>query len=252
MRHPRPGVLRTAVTVVVLAALPLPAQVIDTGTPPTVPNWPIFPFGRASEVSWASFGQSFVVAAAGPTRLDAFTFWLRDNDVSIGGSTPYHAYIFAWDPATRRTGDTYLFRSALQTYTSAPTPTAFNFVTGGVNLTAGQNYLAVLSSVEVADAPLGLRPGMVVSTAWPNDGYAAGTTFTRPGPAGLATLTGSAWAFAGGVTNGQDFAFRATFSTADGPVPPMPPTTVPEPSTIALMAGGMLGVAMLARRRRPR
>ena len=49
MRHPRPGVLRTAVTLVALAALPLPAQVIDTGTPPTAPNAPIFPFGRGTE-----------------------------------------------------------------------------------------------------------------------------------------------------------------------------------------------------------
>jgi hypothetical protein len=248
MRHPRPGVLRAA-ALVAMAALPLPAQVIDTGTPPTVPNAPIFPFGRATEVSFASFGQSFTLAAGAPTRLDAFQFWLRNNDVAPL-STPYYAYVFAWDPATRRTGDTYLFRSAAQTYPGAATPTAFSFVTGGLNLTAGQSYLAVLSSVEFPSAPTGLSPGLVVSTAWPNDGYAGGAAFVRNGPAGLSTLTGAAWTTAGGVTTGGDLAFRATFSAADGVTPP--PSTVPEPATLALTGGGLLGVAALARRRRVR
>lgn len=216
---------------------------IDTGTPPTVPNWPIFAFGRATDVSYASYGQSFTVQTGAPTLLNEFQFWLRDN--LITGSTPYHAYLFSWDPATRRTGDTYLFRSDPQSYSAGvTTPTAFSFVTGGVNLVGGQSYIAVLSSVEFPTAPSGLVPGMVVSTNWPNDGYAGGSSFVRFGPAGLGTLTSGPWTLAGGT--GVDFAFRATFGTGAGPVPP---TTVPEPSTLVLAASGVLGVALLRRRR---
>src|SRR4051794_36579714 len=82
------------------------AQIIDTGTPPVGVNPPIFPFGRATAVSWATLGQSFLVPLGGPTRLDAFTFWLRDNAGT--NATPYYAYIFDWNPTTRRTGSSYL------------------------------------------------------------------------------------------------------------------------------------------------
>jgi hypothetical protein len=222
------------------AASPAAAQDVDTGTPPTVPNWPIFPFGRATAVSWATLGQSFIVPV-GETRLDAFTFWLRDNAVT--GSTPYHAYVFDWDPATRRTGASYLYRSAAQDFTGAPTPTPVSFSTGGLDLVAGQSYIAVLSSVEFPNAPSGLRPGAVVSTNWPNDGYAGGMSYTRPGPAGLGTLTQNPWFALGGT--GDDLAFRADFSAAQL-------SPVPEPTTVTLLGVGALGVALVARRRRLR
>jgi hypothetical protein len=224
------------------AAAPAAAQpLIDTGPPPTVANWPIFPFGRASDVSWASLGQSFTVAPGGPTRLDAFEFWLRDN--TLTGSTPFYAYIYAWDPATRRTGASYLFRSGAQDFTGASTPTALSFTTGGLDLVGGDSYIAVLSAAELPAAPVGLRPGAVVSTDWPNDGYAGGASYVRNGPAGLATLTGNAWNLAGGV--GFDLAFRASFSAA-------PAAVVPEPATVTLVGLGVLGVGAVTRRRRPR
>jgi hypothetical protein len=228
-----------AVTALLAAASPAAAQDIDTGTPPTVPNWPIFTFGRAGAVSWGTVGQSFT-APVGQTRLDGFTFWLRDN--AIVGETPYYAYIFDWDPATRRTGGSYLFRSAAQNFTGAPTPTPVSFLTGGLDLVGGENYIAVLSTVEFPNAPIGFRPGAVMSTFWPNDGYPGGMTYVRNGPSGLATLTSGAWAFAGGNTD-DDLAFRADFSAA-------PAAVVPEPGSATLVGLGAVGVAFVARRRR--
>lgn len=222
-----------------LAASPVAAQDIDTGTPPTVANWPIFTFGRASAVSWGTVGQSFTVPL-GETRLDAFTFWLRDNATS--GETPYHAYVFDWNPTTRRTGSGYLFRSAAQNYTGAATPTPVSFLTGGLDLVGGASYIAVLSTVEFPGAPIGYRPGAVVSTEWPNDGYPGGMAYVRFGPSGLATLTSGAWSFAGGNVD-DDLAFRADFSAA-------PAAVVPEPASVVLAATGALAVALTARRRR--
>ena len=59
------------------ATMPAGAQHIDTGTPPTVPNWPIFPAGRVGTgVNFVSYGQSFIVAPGMPTSLTGFQFWI--------------------------------------------------------------------------------------------------------------------------------------------------------------------------------
>ena len=129
------------------ATMPAAAQ-INTGTPPTVPNWPIFTTGRvAGAANFVSLGQSFTVAPGMPTSLTGFQFWVRDDPGFGGGS--FHAYVFPWDPGTRRITGDYLFRSALQPGLDASVPTAWSFSTGGVELASGQTFLAVPKASDI-------------------------------------------------------------------------------------------------------
>ena len=133
-----------------LAAGPAAAQTIETGPPNAAPNLAPTAFGRAGTNSFLSMGQSFVVPVGGSTVLTSFQFWLR-GETTPPGSVPYRAYVFAWDPATRRTGATALFRSEAQSFAGAATNTPVTFATGELNLAAGESYIAVLSSVPSLD-----------------------------------------------------------------------------------------------------
>jgi hypothetical protein len=229
-----------------LAGLPLAAQQINTGTPPPNASWPVFSFGRPlSGTQYSSLGQSFTVPAATPV-LDAFTFWV--NQVDDIQNLPFYAYVFPFTPTGATTGTisgNYVFRSAQQTVSAAgPFPLALSFNTGALGLAPGGTYLALLSAAEFPNAPVGTFGGIFESTGGTTSTYPGGTALARISLAseGLAGLTAGPWAGAGGTT--ADLAFTATFNAA-------PVATVPEPEVTLMLATGLLGLAVVRRRRRP-
>lgn len=241
MSMPQRRAFARAVTVLsLLGAAPLAAQQINTGTPPPNVSWPKFSFGRALSGGYGSLGQSFTMDPGLPTRLDGFTFWVAD--VADFATLPFHAYLFPFDPTTREITGAYLFRSPLLTGSTGG-PTALAFSTGGLDLTTGQTYLALLSSAEVPGAPLRAFGGIFESTGGVTSTYPGGTALARNSLAadGLAGLSAGPWGAAGGTT--ADLAFTATFSDAAVVV-------TPEPVTIALVGAGLVGAAAVARRRR--
>jgi hypothetical protein len=221
------------------------AQEINTGPPNPALNLSPTAFGRAAENSFLTMGQSFIVPAGTFTQLTSFDFWLR-GATTPPGSVPYRAYIFGWDAGTRRVSAAPLFRSDAQSFAGAEANTPVSFSTGGLNLVAGQSYIAVLSAVEFSTAPIGTRGGPVYTTSWPASSYAGGSAFEAFSPnTGLAGLAGVTWRTVGANEGNWDVAFVARFTSTQ-----QPPTVVPEPGTVILLAGGLLGLGAVARRRR--
>ena len=220
------------------------AQQINTGAPP-LSNAAASPLGRSGPTQYASAAQTFTVTAALPPVLDAFQFWVGEQ--AGFWMLSYRAYIYAWDDAARRPIGSALFRSAPQTGTIvvAP-PVAQTFTTDGLMLAPGQMYAAILSSVEFPLPDVRTIGGVSNASGFPADGYAGGAAYVRFSTAsdGVAGLANGAWSTAGGVTTGADYAFTATFRAAQ------PPTVVPEPTTVALLGTGLLGLAVAVRRRR--
>ncbi|NJL21993.1 MAG: hypothetical protein HC895_16160 [Leptolyngbyaceae cyanobacterium SM1_3_5] len=137
-----------------------------------------------------------------------------------------------WD-GTKAIGD-ILYQSAAQSKASAAAFEEFVFNTGGINLTAGQQYVAFLSASGFFDGDDGVT-GMGYLF---QDVYAGGGFVFRNNGSDFSLLTSTPWeTFIGGGVD--DTAFTASFTPGATPVP-----------TPALVPGAIALTASLLRKRK--
>lgn len=206
-----------AVTAAAFAAAPAAAQTLVI--PPSSTGAEVGPFGADATYGFTTslVGQSFVAQNA---RLLSFTFLLR-NDVGAAAAPQFRAYLADYDPLNGTIG-TVRFASALLTGTAGSSYLPLT-VTANAALTTGLPYIAYLSGVTSTS-------GVNYLATSDNASYANGALVYDLGGASLYTDLS------------QEAAFTAVFAPAV--------SAVPEPATLALVAGGLAGVAVLARRKR--
>lgn len=141
------------------------------------------------------WGQSFI--APSPDNLTDFTFNIGYGGLASTGTTDYKAYVYAWNGSS--VVGNPLYESAVSSLTAPNfTLAPFTVNTGGVALTAGQQYVAFLEAVGPNNLPNGFN--WSVNT---NDQYANGSMVGGQTIGSLANIGG------GSIF---DLAFTANFS----------------------------------------
>ena len=177
--------------------------------------------------STPTYGETFT-ATGGNTTLTSMTFEIQ----SVGGaSIPFQAYVYAWN-GTGITGSA-LFTSSVQGVPFGSGYQAITVSTGGTLLTAGQQYLAMYSTIGDGGSAssTGEWGGFLPDTTY------TGGTFEYNNAASLGALNGN-WDLSGNL---GDLAFDLAFA----------PAAVPEPSTWMLLGlGASIGIVSRGLRRR--
>lgn len=218
-----------------------------SSTTPTSSNG----FGAFPGSGWV-VGQSFTASGG---VLNAFGFYAASNWT---GNATFQAFLYGMSGSS--VIGSALYSSAVMSYGSITTGW-FDFFTGGVSLSPGSVYMAIL-------APVTVTSGMAVMDLGTEagDAYAgAAATYTWASlPVTDPALQAASWNTLGALTGtaGQDFALRLDWAVeGSGEEEILQPqgdpfdnmVAAPEPATMALLATGLVGLmgaGHLRRRRR--
>lgn len=220
--------LALALVLGVVVVAPVAAQTtIGAGGGSLVQSW--------GKDNTQTYGQT--ITAPTDNVLDWFSFWLGPTSTNFpdpaNPSLTFRAYVYAWDAALSHAAGSPLFTSGPLTYNATPsTPfTEQVFSTGGLALMSGDPYVLFLSTSGLSGT------GRVQWEAAPTDEYAGGSFVFQNNGEDQSQWTTAPWA----AGYASDVHFAAEFSGPTG--------VVPEPSTWALLATGLLSVLFLAWRR---
>lgn len=178
------------------------------------------PFATAAAGGTARFAQTFTVANTSVRSLNLFNFALGDFNADASGA----GLLFRTSVYTvvgSRLG-TQLYQSDVRTGSANYTGFDRYLFTPNVLLTPGVTTFAMV--MEAVGGPATAQD--VIATSGTGQFYTAGQLFTVDATGGLA----------------MDLGTDAMFTVAV--------TATPEPGSVALLAGGLAGIAMLVRRRR--
>lgn len=217
------------------------------------------PTGAKSNVAFSGggyvVGQTF---AATDNILDAFGFYASS---SWSGDATFQAYLFGTSGSSL--SGSALYTSSVLSYSSITTGW-FDFFTGGVSLSAGNVYMAILAPVSVTSGVGTMNLG-TVGNAYAGDGLSTWSNM----PTSEATLQSvSWWSTLGSQTgvSGNDYALRTGYGSQttqqltllsqdpgeEDPFGDLSTTSAPEPATIVLMGTGLIGLVGASRMRRKR
>lgn len=224
------GVYAGSLALVLLATANASAALIDT-TP--MANNSIAYFG---ENDTTTYGQTFRTPDAVNTRLDSFSFFL---DHASGGTQSFRSYVFRWNEGLGQITGPALFTSGIHTLSPDSGTNFIEFAnpTGGINLTAGLDYVAFFSTAGLFD---GIQDKSFWRSVSGSDAYAGGH-FVFDNSNGSFPSPGTTWNCGTGCSyqgTGSDLSFRMSFSS---------PSSVPEPGVLSLLGLGLL--AFVGKRR---
>ena len=177
----------------------------------------------------ATYGETFSAPTNGDADLTKFGFYM--GNPFVAGDIKLSGYIATW---TGTQAGTILYTSPMVDY--ANTGDFFlSFNTGGLNLTAGAEYVAFLSVSQYY--------GQSSGETYVSQGGATipGGNFVYYNNSGnFAALTSSSWDVTG---TKPDWAVDLEFATGG-----IPDLGVPEPSSVVLLGAGLVGLASMRRK----